>query len=116
MTALRARDCGGRGQVIDLSLLEALFSVLGPEAAIYRQTGTVKERSGSRSNTSAPRNVYRCQDGRYVALSGSTQAMARRIFTVIRRADMVPDARFSSNAAQRHHRGLVYEPVASQFA
>jgi crotonobetainyl-CoA:carnitine CoA-transferase CaiB-like acyl-CoA transferase len=60
MTALRARDCGGRGQVIDLSLLEALFSVLGPEAAIYRQTGTVKERAGSGSNTSAPRNVYRC--------------------------------------------------------
>jgi len=90
--------------------------VLGPEAAIYRQTGTVKERAGSGSNTSAPRNVYRCQDGRYVALSGSTQAMARRIFTVIGRADMVADARFSSNAARVQHRGLVDEAVGSWFA
>ncbi len=116
MTALRARDRGGRGQIIDLSLLEAMFSVLGPEAAIYRQTGVVKERTGSGSHTSAPRNVYRCQDGRYVALSGSTQAMARRIFGVIGRADMIADTRFSSNAARVQHRGLVDEAVGGWFA
>src|SRR5262249_60330728 len=87
MTALRARDCGGRGQIIDLSLLESMFSVLGPEAAIFRQTGVIKERTGSGSHTSAPPNVYRVQAGRYVALSGSTEAMARRIFSVIGRAD-----------------------------
>jgi crotonobetainyl-CoA:carnitine CoA-transferase CaiB-like acyl-CoA transferase len=116
MTALRARGRDGCGQVIDVSLLEAMFSVLGPEAAIYRQTGAVKERTGSGSNTSAPRNVYRCQDGRYVALSGSTQAMARRIFTVIGRADMMTDARFSSNAARVQHRALVDETVGGWFA
>ena len=85
VTALRARDRAdplGRtgGQVIDLSLLESIFSILGPEAAIYRETGVVKERVGSGSQTSAPRNVYRCRDGGYVALSGSTETMARRIF------------------------------------
>ena len=68
--ALLARDRGvAKGQVIDLSLLEPVFSVLGPEAAIYRETGKVKERVGSASNTSSPRNVYRCADGKYVALS-----------------------------------------------
>src|SRR5215468_12038992 len=116
VTALRARDRGGQGQVIDLSLLEAMFSVLGPEAAIYRQTGVVKERTGSGSNTSAPRNVYRCQDGHYVALSGSTEAMARRIFSAIGRADMIMDARFSSNAARVQHRALVDEAVEGWFA
>jgi crotonobetainyl-CoA:carnitine CoA-transferase CaiB-like acyl-CoA transferase len=116
MTALRARDRDGRGQIIDLSLLEAMFSVLGPEAAIYRQTGVVKERTGSGSQTSAPRNVYRCQDGCYVAMSGSTEAMARRIFTVIGRADMIADGRFSSNAARVRHRGLVDEAVGDWFA
>src|SRR5205085_10745301 len=66
MAALRARERGHtRGQVIDLSLLEAIFSILGPEAAIYRRTGAVKERVGSASHTSAPRNVYRCSDGAY---------------------------------------------------
>jgi crotonobetainyl-CoA:carnitine CoA-transferase CaiB-like acyl-CoA transferase len=116
MTALRARDRGGGGQIIDLSLLEAMFSVLGPEAAIFRQTGLVKERTGSGSHTSAPRNVYRCGDGRYVALSGSTEAMARRIFGVIDRGDMIADARFSSNTARVKHRAQVDQAVGSWFA
>jgi crotonobetainyl-CoA:carnitine CoA-transferase CaiB-like acyl-CoA transferase len=116
MTALRARDRSGRGQVIDLSLLEAVFSVLGPEAAIYRQAGAIKERSGSSSNTSAPRNVYRCGDGGHVALSGSTETMARRIFKVIGRADMIADPRFSSNATRLKHRALVDEAVGGWFA
>ena len=90
--------------------------MLGPEAAVYRFTGVVKERAGSGSNISSPRNVYSCRDGTFVALSGSTQAMARRIFTVIGRADMIEDARFCSNAARVKHRVLVDEAVGSWFA
>jgi crotonobetainyl-CoA:carnitine CoA-transferase CaiB-like acyl-CoA transferase len=121
VTALRARDGGttkgqGKGQVIDLSLLESIFSVLGPEAAIYAQTGQVKERAGSASNTSSPRNVYRCADGHYVALSGSTQAMAKRLFETIGRADMIKDPRFATNSDRVKHRPLVDEAVGRWFA
>jgi crotonobetainyl-CoA:carnitine CoA-transferase CaiB-like acyl-CoA transferase len=117
VTALRARDSGAvRGQVIDLSLLESIFSVLGPEAAIYAQTGSVKERVGSASNTSSPRNVYRCADGHYVALSGSTQAMAKRVFETIGRADMIKDPRFATNSDRVKHRPLVDDAVGGWFA
>jgi crotonobetainyl-CoA:carnitine CoA-transferase CaiB-like acyl-CoA transferase len=120
VTALRARDHGagrsGGGQVIDLSLLESMFSVLGPEAAIYEVTGVLKERIGSGSNTSAPRNVYRCADGDYVALSGSTGAMARRVFEVIGRPDMIEDERFRTNSARVENRALVDEAVGAWFA
>src|SRR6218665_409213 len=84
VTALFARFRGkARGQVIDLSLLEPMYSVLGPEAAIYQVTGKVKERSGSASNTASPRNVYRCADGQYVALSGSTPPGGRGAFSTV---------------------------------
>jgi crotonobetainyl-CoA:carnitine CoA-transferase CaiB-like acyl-CoA transferase len=122
VTALRARDGESqgsgqrRGQIVDLSLLESMFSVLGPEAAIYRLTGVVKERVGSGSNTSAPRNVYRCADGQYVALSGSTGTMARRVFEVIGHAEMIEDERFRTNAARVEHRALVDEAVGAWFA
>jgi crotonobetainyl-CoA:carnitine CoA-transferase CaiB-like acyl-CoA transferase len=117
LTALRARDGGtAKGQVIDLSLLESIFSVLGPEAAIYAQTGAVKERVGSASNTSSPRNVYRCADGHYVALSGSTQAMAKRLFETIGRADMIRDPRFATNSDRVKHRPLVDAAVGGWFA
>ena len=117
MTALRARDHHkARGQVIDVSLLEAIFSVLGPEASIYQLTGKLKERAGSGSNTSSPRNVYRCRDGSYVAMSASTETMARRVFQAIGRPDMIEDPRFRSNSDRIKHRALVDEAVGAWFA
>ncbi|WP_323018380.1 CoA transferase [Castellaniella sp.] len=114
--ALLARQQGqARGQVIDLSLLESIFSVLGPEAAIYNTTGAVKERIGSASNTTAPRNVYACADGKYVALSGSTQGVAQRIFQTIGRDDMNHDPRFMSNTDRVHNRSLVDEALGAWF-
>ena len=117
LTALYAREKGhARGQVIDLSLLEPMVSVLGPEAAIYRVTGRVKERTGSGSNTSSPRNVYECRDGKYVALSGSTPQVAKRIFEIIGRAEMLADPRFATNSDRVKHRALVDEAVGEWFA
>ena len=89
---------GGKGQVIDLPLLDPLFHVLGPQAANYRLTGKVKPRSGSRSTNSGPRNAYRTKDGRYVCLSASTQKMAERVFTSIGRADLIDNPRYRTNA------------------
>ncbi|HEY4998320.1 MAG TPA: CoA transferase [Usitatibacter sp.] len=89
---------GGKGQVIDLPLLDPLFTVLGPQAAAYRLTGKVKGRTGSRSTNSGPRNVYRTKDGRYVALSASTQKMAGRVFTSIGRPDLIDNPRYRTNA------------------
>jgi len=91
---------GGKGQVIDLPLLDPLFTVLGPQAANHRLTGQVKPRTGSRSTNSGPRNAYRAKDGLYVALSASTQKMAERVFASIGRADLSEDPRYNTNAAR----------------
>jgi crotonobetainyl-CoA:carnitine CoA-transferase CaiB-like acyl-CoA transferase len=117
VTALFARERGqGKGQVIDLSLIEPMYSVLGPEAAIYKVTGKVKERSGSASNTASPRNVYRCADGQYVALSGSTPQVARRIFEVIGKPEMNDDPRFANNSERVKNRTLVDTAIGEWFA
>ncbi len=94
---------GGKGQVIDLPLLDPLFAALGPQAAHYQLTGTVKERTGSRSTNSGPRNVYRCKDGKYVGLSASIQKMAERLFHAIGRSEFVTDPRYSTNAERVKH-------------
>jgi formyl-CoA transferase len=89
---------GGKGQVIDLPLLDPVFTVLGPQAANHRLTGEVKPRTGSRSTNSGPRNAYRTSDGHYVALSASTQKMAERVFASIGRADLIGNPRYRTNA------------------
>ncbi|MBN9479060.1 MAG: CoA transferase [Bordetella sp.] len=93
----------GKGQVIDLPLYDPLFALLGPQAANYRLSGKTRRREGSRSSNSAPRNVYRCRDGKYVSLSGSTQTMAMRILQAIGRADLAADPRFATNADRLKH-------------
>jgi len=100
LTALRVAEREGKGQVIDLSLFEPIFSFIASEAAKYRLTGQATMRSGNQSSHTAPRNVYACSDGRYVALSGSMQSMAMRIFDTIGRPDLKTDPRFVDNDAR----------------
>lgn len=104
MIALREVEVnGGKGQVIDLPLLDPMFAVLGPQAANHRLTGRIKPRVGSGSTNSGPRNAYRTKDGKWVCLSASTQKMTERLFRSIDRADMVADPRFRTNAERVKH-------------
>ena len=98
LVALReVEQNGGKGQVIDLPLLDPLFATLGPQAANYRLTGKLKPRTGSRSTNAAPRNAYRTKDDKWVCLSASTQKMTERLFRSIGRADLIDDPRYRSN-------------------
>jgi crotonobetainyl-CoA:carnitine CoA-transferase CaiB-like acyl-CoA transferase len=100
MTALRVVERGGAGQVIDLSLFEPIFSTIASEAAKTQLTGEATLRAGNQSTHAAPRNVYACSDGGYVALSGSMQSMAMRIFDTIGRPELKTDPRFHDNTAR----------------
>lgn len=114
--ALRVRDAGQGGQVIDLSLLEGMTSVLGPEALDMALTGAPKVRVGNGSNTSSPRNAYKTKDGAWIAVSGSMQSMAERLFSAIDRADMIHDPRFRTNADRVANRAKVDAAVGAWFA
>ncbi|GAA5063977.1 CoA transferase [Roseibacterium beibuensis] len=104
LMALQARDKTGRGQIIDLALLDSMVSVLGPEPLDYALTGEAKPRVGNGSNTSCPRNVYRSSDGHYIAISASIQSTATRLFAAIGRADMNEDPRYATNEARVAHK------------
>lgn len=94
---------GGRGQVIDLSLFEPMLSIMGPQAANYKFTGKLKRRTGSRSSTTAPRNVYRTRDDKWLALSTASNSVARRLMETIGRGDMLDDPRYATNSARLAH-------------
>ena len=104
MTALREVEVNkGKGQIIDLPLLDPMFAVLGPQAANFRLTGKVKPRTGSRSTNAGPRNAYKCKDGLYVCLSSSTQKMAERLFRSIGHPEFITDPRYATNGERVKH-------------
>ncbi len=111
MISLWNRTKSGRGQIIDLSLLDCMTSVLGPEALDYQISHQPKPRLGNASNQSSPRNVYRTKDGEYVALSASMQKTAERLFEVIGRSDMNKDPRYMTNEERVKRRQKVDEVV-----
>jgi formyl-CoA transferase len=114
LTALRVAERGGPGQVIDLALLEPILAMLGPKAAEHRLTGKTTPRLGSRCTIQAPRDVYPTKDGRYLALSTGTEAMAERLFRAIGRADLLDDPRFRTNADRLRNRDEV-ESIVARF-
>jgi len=106
----------GAGQDVDLSLFDSLFSTLGPMAAAYDTSGHVQQRAGSSTPYSAPRNVYRTADGKWLALSAPTQAMAVRFFRAIGMQDTLEDPRFKDNASRVNHMAELDALLGDYFA
>ena len=116
VTGLRHSTRTGQGQVIDLSLLEAMYSVLGPIAGEYGLTGKYPKRNGNRSPNSAPRNSYKTADGKWVALSASTPMMAEKLFKCIGISEVLRDERFSTNEARVRNGDATDQLVADVLA
>jgi crotonobetainyl-CoA:carnitine CoA-transferase CaiB-like acyl-CoA transferase len=107
MSALWARTATGRGQEVDVAIIEPLLTVLEPQLIEYDQLGTVMTRVGNRSPVNAPRNMYLSKDGRWVALSTSTQSTADRLLTLVGRPDFLDQPWFQqSHSRAEHHQEL----------
>ncbi len=102
MFALYRRDAlgGGEGQVIDLALYEPLFAIIGPHAAEFALNGKKYTRTGNLSENSSPRNCYATKDGKWIAISASTQPMYERLARGRGREDLISDPRFENNIAR----------------
>ncbi|SFK07811.1 Crotonobetainyl-CoA:carnitine CoA-transferase CaiB [Amycolatopsis sacchari] len=116
MTALRHAERTGEGQVVDLSIYEPLFWILGAQLSAYDQLGLVPGRQGSRTDFNVPRGCYQTRDGRWVALSGATTATARRILCAVERADLADAPWFADITGRFAHRDEIDEAIAAWVA
>jgi crotonobetainyl-CoA:carnitine CoA-transferase CaiB-like acyl-CoA transferase len=95
--ALHEKRRSGRGQVIDLALYETLLTLLGPQVVNYDQLGIIQERAGSRLPFTAPRNIYRTRDGKFISVGGSAQSIFERLCTALEIPELPKDPRFAGN-------------------
>lgn len=98
--ALHEKRRSGRGQVIDLALYETLLTLLGPQVVNYDQLGIVQERAGSRLPFTAPRNIYRTRDGKFISVGGSAQSIFERLCLALEVPGLPKDPRFADNRAR----------------
>ncbi len=101
MMALYHRDVhGAPGQEIDIAIYEPITTVLGPQPLEYDQLGIVQTRTGNAIPFAAPRNAYRCRDGRYVVISASAESIFKRVMRAVGRADLADDPRMRTQAGR----------------
>jgi len=91
----------GQGQVVDVNLLETMFQLMGPLPSLFALTGGLQPRLGAGLPYSVPRGTYRCADGRWIAVSTSSDTVAARVLGVLGVGD---DDRFSTFAGRMEHR------------
>jgi crotonobetainyl-CoA:carnitine CoA-transferase CaiB-like acyl-CoA transferase len=111
LMALRARDASGKGQVVDLAIIEPIFTVLGPQPIAYDQLGVIQERTGNRSNNNAPRNTYQTKDGKWVAISTSAQNIAERVMRLVGRPEFIEEPWFQKGSERAKHADELDEAV-----
>jgi crotonobetainyl-CoA:carnitine CoA-transferase CaiB-like acyl-CoA transferase len=97
MMALEARRRTGRGQVVDVALYEAVFSVMESMLPEFDAFGAVRERTGSYLPGIAPTSAYRCRDGNYVLIAANGDSIFRRLAQAMGRADLATDASLAHN-------------------
>jgi crotonobetainyl-CoA:carnitine CoA-transferase CaiB-like acyl-CoA transferase len=116
MTALHARETTGRGQVVDLAIIEPILTLLGPQPTVWDALQQVQERTGNRSANNAPRNTYLTKDDRWVAVSTSAQSIAERVMRLVGRPELTQEPWFASGGERAKHADVLDEAVASWVA
>ncbi|WP_249350882.1 CaiB/BaiF CoA-transferase family protein [Microbispora sp. H10836] len=117
--ALHHRDRpggSGRGQVIDLAIVEPLVTILGAQPLVWDQLGQVQSRTGNRSVNNAPRNTYRTRDGRWVAVSTSADSIAQRVMRLVGHPEVIDEPWFATGAGRAEHADLLDGHVGAWIA
>ncbi len=113
VAALYARERTGRGQRVDLSLLEALLAFQVVPLSMYLASGTPPRRMGSAAPYSAPNEAYPTSDG-WIQVAAYTPARWPALCEALGRPELVDDPRFATNAdrvANRDQLRRELEPV-----
>ena len=105
---------GAPGQVVDVSLYEPLFSILGADATAYAGRGRLRQR-GDGAGVSSVRGVFQTSDDHWVAISAATDETAARFFAAIDRDDMLADSRFATSESRLAHQDELHEVLVPEF-
>ena len=115
--ALYHRDArGGAGQQIDVSILEPLVSVMSPQPTVWDQLGQMTPRLGNQSDLNAPRNLYKTSDSKWIAMSSSTFAIAKRVMACVGHPEVVEEKWFADGQGRVEHSAILDNYVAQWVA
>lgn len=105
LIALYWRDAkgGGKGQVIDTSIVESCFAMLESAVPEFEKLGVVRQPSGTALANVAPSNIYKAKDGKWVVIAANLDAVFRRLTAVMGMPELADDPKFADHVARGSH-------------
>ncbi len=122
LAALYKRDALGfdRGQVVDVSLMEACFSLLESTVPEYDRLGVVRGPGGTGLKGVAPSNIFKSSDGKWIVIAANADTVFRRLCEAMGQAELADDPRFATHLArgdnQEEIEGIVAEWAGARDA
>lgn len=92
-----------RGRVIDVDLVNSVFSLMEGMLPEYGLFGWVRQPQGAAIKTAAPTNTYPCADGKWLCIAGNSDLIFRRLMAAIGRPEAAADPRFATNGLRCEH-------------
>ena len=115
LSALWQRDATGtgRGRVVDVNLVDSVFSLMEGMLPEYAMDGRIRQPVGAAIETAAPTNTYPCADGKWLCVAGNSDLIFARLMAVIGRPDLAADPAYASNASRCAHRDALDAAIAA---
>lgn len=115
LSALWQRDATGtgRGRVVDVNLVDSVFSLMEGMLPEYALDGRVRQPVGAAIATASPTNTYPCADGKWLCIAGNSDLIFARLMQAIGRAELAREPRFATNGERCAHRAELDAAIAA---
>ena len=119
LSALWQRDAAGtgtatrRGRIIDVNLVDSVFSLMEGMLPEYALDGRVRQPSGAAIATASPTNTYPCMDGRWLCIAGNSDLIFARLMKAIGRPEMAAEPAYATNGLRCANRAPLDEAIAA---
>lgn len=107
LALLQRQKPGGKGQVVDASILESAFNLLEGVVPEYSGANAVREPSGTTVTGIVPTNTYPCSDGKYVVIGGNNNSIYKRLMQAAQREDLAQHPEMADNAGRVKHQAVI---------
>ena len=105
LMALHHRNAnGGKGQVVDVALYEAVFNMMESTLPEFDLFGVIRERTGSNLTGIVPSNTYMTSDGNHVVIGANADSIFKRLMNAMGRKDLADNPGMADNAGRSQHR------------
>ena len=103
----------GQGRVIDVNLVDSVFSLMEGMLPEYALDGRIRQPQGAAIQTASPTNTYPCADGKWLCIAGNSDLIFARMMAAIGLPEMASDPAYKTNGLRCENRDALDKAIAA---